>query len=121
MYRYRIPAAVSAGDFQVVIRLENCMTSLTLQMEGLELDCMQHFGEERRLLYVAITRAKEQVYIVYDRNVPFADEPVRRSSFLLGLVPEKDIRRLPVGPAEGRFSSRPKIWPKKSFRKKKKV
>lgn len=28
------------------------------------------FAEERRLFYVALTRAKHQVYLIYDRNKP---------------------------------------------------
>ena len=34
------------------------------------------FGEERRLFYVAVTRAKEKTYVLYDRRFPsvFVDE-----------------------------------------------
>ena len=39
-----------------------------MQMTPLEAACMQHFEEERRLLHVACTRARERLYLSYVRR-----------------------------------------------------
>ena len=67
--------------------------------------------EERRLLYVAVTRAREQLTLSWSlvRN-PGAKRPRPRSRFLTGLAPESSAYR-PAGPpageeAEGRARGR---------------
>ena len=57
-------------------------------MDAFERHCMAHFEEEERLLHVAITRAREGIYLLTTRHTMREGRlvPARRSFFLKNLL-----------------------------------
>ena len=65
---------------------------------------MLHFEEERRLLYVAITRARERAYVTYVRGNLSKDKKqwfeLERSFFLSSIVTSMQFTAFPLDEVE---------------------
>ena len=78
-------------------------------MTGIERVVMEHFEEERRLLHVAVTRAKEHVYVTYVRqNIIGTEECVTAepSTFLRRVKETMAFRRFPADGLERQLRNR---------------